>query len=535
MTKLTEADCLTDEFSAGDNRIVHFNISFLNLDGIEIKTIENNSLCNFPKLSFFKANVDAYSVEEIFQSGIKTVQSISFANSLLPYFDICLYATHFKVEELQLSANYIKEIETSNGSCSSLRILDLSYNKINEVSFSQVKHIKRVIDMNLSNNQISSVTFCPNNSSTIKMELVNLNLSFNVLSSLNQGQFSCLQNLKVLTLNDNRIVKIKRGTFHNLGRLEVLILENNQLYKIGEYDFQNLSSLKQLNLNENSLTSVNDWAFLDLKQIEEITLTFSDNVKDMWWSKYIAKTLRKITLKTYDTFIWLLFQHFKDFFFLEILEIEAKKNCGTEIDFTLFLVTFVSILMFMFISLFHESIWWYTLYIFYRIRCWLIHKRNTQVRGQYDYDVFVSYNTHDEPWVTGQLLPNLENKGPPFIRVCIHNRDFEVGKDIVDNIVDSIYKSKCTICLITRSYLQSHWCSLELRISTYRLVAENKDSLIIIFLDNISREELQLYHRLTKLLDTKTYLNWPDDVNAQQVFWERLRKVICTDVERDQL
>ncbi|KAM4636936.1 uncharacterized protein O3C94_017963 [Discoglossus pictus] len=399
-------------------------------------------------------------MEEFFQSGITTVETVSFTTSQLPYFEICLYAAHFKVQELQLADNYIKELDTSNGCCLSLRILDVSYNQIKEVSFSQVKYIKTAMDINLSNNNIKAVSFCPYNSSAMEMGFVSLNLSFNFLTSIQQDQFKCLKNLKVLALNDNKIYTIGNGTFSGLAELEILNLGYNQLYMIGEYNFQNLFALKQLNLNENRLSAIDEWAFLDLQQLEEITLSFSNDIDDMFW--------------------------------------------------------------------------WYTLYMFYTIKCWLSHKRNTDIQGQYEYDVFVSYNTNDELWVTEQLLPNLENNGPPFFKVCIHNRDFEVGRDIVENIVDSIYKSRWTICLITQSYLDSYWCSLEIRMATYRLVAESKDSLIIIFLDEIPKEKLQYYHKLTNVLNKKTYINWPDNVNGQQMFWARLRKVIYTHVERDQ-
>uniref|UniRef100_A0A8C5MVV2 TIR domain-containing protein n=1 Tax=Leptobrachium leishanense TaxID=445787 RepID=A0A8C5MVV2_9ANUR len=200
------------------------------------------------------------------------------------------------------------------------------------------------------------------------------------------------------------------------------------------------------------------------------------------------------------------------------------ENCHDYSDFKIFISTFISTLLFMTISLFHDSILWYTMYLFYTVKCWLNHRLLQGGESeQYKYDVFVSYNTSDEHWIIEELLPNLEQKGPSFYRVCIHNRDFEIGRDIVENIVDSIYKSRWTVCIITRSYLQSHWCSLEMRMATYRLIAESKDSLLLIFLDKISKEEIQCYHRLTKLLDKKTYLEWPEDSKGQELFWVRLK------------
>ncbi|XP_053307188.1 toll-like receptor 13 [Spea bombifrons] len=729
ITELRKEDCLLEN-SYLANQYVRLNISFLSLNGFQITNVGNNSLCNFPSLSFFKVNIHSLVAENLFYSGIKKVNILSFPYVQFGHLDICLYVSFFNIEEFQLLNTDIKEIDTSSGSCSTLRLLDVSYNLIQKVSVSQVKKLKNLRDLNISNNQITKLDICPSETSSTKMELVYLNVSFNYIKSLKQGQFACLKNLKVLVLNDNKIHTIKNCTFCGLDQLEVLKLEYNQIYMIREYDFEGLYSLKQLDLFENALESVDDWAFEDLKKLEEITLTFKYNLEEIWWSKHIASSLRKLTLKTNDMYITLLQQHFSMFYYLESLLIEAthifvdfceefpfykvkelklvnnvvfrcltfeqalsnfinleklqftskldqttgmftlnstlihltkleyfclenteklvetalinsdelfqglvnlnilhlissgidylssdvmfkdlkslsfliienqqleelkenvfspmnnlkyiylpatsivcscrlmwlnqwlsynkqvsfidfyyqtcflqkqsmeinlvsflEKNCNFETEFNIFIVTFVSTFLFMSITLFHESIWWYTMYLAYKFKCWLNHRLREEGNGQYQYDVFVSYNTYDEQWVAEQLLPKLEQNGPPFFRVCIHNRDFEIGRDIVENVVDSICKSRWTICLITRSYLQSHWCSLEMRMATYRLLAQRTDSLILIFLENISREELQYYHRLTKLLDKKTYLDWPDDINGQALFWARLRKVICS-------
>lgn len=143
----------------------------------------------------------------------------------------------------------------------------------------------------------------------------------------------------------------------------------------------------------------------------------------------------------------------------------------------------------------------------------------------YAYYVFVSYVSLDQDWILQHLIPNLEEKRPPFLKLCLHNRDFEVGKDIVDNIVDSIYKSRKTICVISHSYLRSDWCSLEMWLATYRLLAEHKDVLVLVFLQHISRYQLSAYHRLAKMVKKQTYKVWAEeDVDEQIAFWERTRR-----------
>lgn len=38
-----------------------------------------------------------------------------------------------------------------------------------------------------------------------------------------------------------------------------------------------------------------------------------------------------------------------------------------------------------------------------------------------------------------------------------------LGRPIIDNITDAIYGSRKTICVISRKYLESEWCSREIQ------------------------------------------------------------------------
>jgi len=43
--------------------------------------------------------------------------------------------------------------------------------------------------------------------------------------------------------------------------------------------------------------------------------------------------------------------------------------------------------------------------------------------------------------------------------------ELSTGKPIIENITDAIYGSRKTICVITRRYLQSEWCSREIQMA----------------------------------------------------------------------
>ena len=50
--------------------------------------------------------------------------------------------------------------------------------------------------------------------------------------------------------------------------------------------------------------------------------------------------------------------------------------------------------------------------------------------------MFVCYAKEDMDWVSDQLMEELEEKRG--LRLCIHERDFVPGKNIVDNISDCV-------------------------------------------------------------------------------------------------
>ncbi|XP_018429933.1 PREDICTED: toll-like receptor 13 [Nanorana parkeri] len=716
--ELTTAGCLTSQNASSRGQFVDFNISHLDLSSNAIAVTERMSLCNFPHLEVLTLGRTGAEIENLFESGVETIKTISIEWTGLDIFDICACASHFKTEELLLIYSSIYKINTFRGSCKHLKKLYLSGNDLEKFGVKQMEKLSNLLELDLSENRIESLKICANESVPTP-KLVYLNASFNYLLRLQKGQFTCLKELKSLSLENNKINHIEDLAFDGLDQLRLLNLQYNNLFKIGEFTFSNLFLVRQLNLYGNVVAELHSQAFRNIF-LQNISVTY-DILNDLYWWKYIRRSLRNISVKTsnlhlesdvLDAFPFLesleidspdvilrcaafaaakelhlkntkqfynadaplsplvtftkleklyysgdpqdvynvsevihslkdvpslrflylhdtdktvkynqinvntIFQRlshlkvlhlknsgidrldskdiFSDLQGLEFLVIENQNmqevesvvfdsmpslkyiyflqttfpcsckfkglllwlesntrvsiigfhhqeclvnhisidlisflnnNCQSDLDLIMFVLSFCCTLLFMCVSLFHESIWWYVLYLVYTVKCWMNHR--LQHKESYDYDVFVSYNTNNELWVTEQLLPNLEQNGPPFFKVCIHNRDFEIGRYIVENIMDSIYNSRWTVCVISRSYLQSNWCSLEMRMATYRLLTESKDSLILIFLDKISREELQYYHRLTKLLDKKTYLEWPHDENGQQLFWARLRKVIA--------
>uniref|UniRef100_A0A3B4W9B1 Toll-like receptor 13 n=1 Tax=Seriola lalandi dorsalis TaxID=1841481 RepID=A0A3B4W9B1_SERLL len=185
--------------------------------------------------------------------------------------------------------------------------------------------------------------------------------------------------------------------------------------------------------------------------------------------------------------------------------------CYIDLGEYLFFSTAVVIFLFTVTPLLYVKLYWKMKYSYYVFRSWFSDqwRRLREEEENCKYDAFISYNSSDDQWVMDQLLPNLEGNGSSF-KLCLHHRDFELGRDIVDNIVSAVYSSRKTICVVSRNFLQSEWCSLEIQLASYRLFDEHRDVLLLVFLEPISERQLSAYHRMRKVMLKKTYLQWPD-------------------------
>lgn len=65
-------------------------------------------------------------------------------------------------------------------------------------------------------------------------------------------------------------------------------------------------------------------------------------------------------------------------------------------------------------------------------------------------------------------------------------------------------------------------------IFSFRLFDEQKDILILVFLEDILSYLLSPYHRMRKMLKKKTYLSWPRAAENTELFWEKLRQALET-------
>jgi len=86
-------------------------------------------------------------------------------------------------------------------------------------------------------------------------------------------------------------------------------------------------------------------------------------------------------------------------------------------------------------------------------RRWKFHPfdRDECVGEDMDYDVFLCCSSEDHNPHGLRILREIEAKG---YRVCYHLRDFLAGAPITENMIQSIERSKRTVCLISENLLR---------------------------------------------------------------------------------
>ena len=138
--------------------------------------------------------------------------------------------------------------------------------------------------------------------------------------------------------------------------------------------------------------------------------------------------------------------------------------------------------------------------------------------NNFDYDVFVSYTSEELPWVRQHLMPELEDR--LGLRLCVHERDFIPGKNIVDNIAECVESSKKILMVFSKDFVHSQWCQFELKYCQGS-VMERNDVMVLVSLQET--ESRDMTGAMMAVLKTTTYIEWNDDREARASFWGRLR------------
>ncbi|KAK0138424.1 Toll-like receptor 13 [Merluccius polli] len=342
------------------------------------------------------------------------------------------------------------------------------------------------------------------------------------LTEVDTDTFISTPQLKSLTITESGLSDLNPELFQPISKLEVLDLSMNNLNNLDFLAQVNLTSLRCLILNENKLTVINDNIFHFLPALTYLDLSDNPLICDCSNSGFLLWGLSssQTQIVRADQYVCMYPFSKKGTMFQDI----NMHSCWMDTSFLCYISTTSLVLLTLLTAFGYHFLHWRLVYAYYRLMALLYDMKERKRNEPYRYDAFISYNVKDEAWVHGEMLPVLEDERG--WRLCLHHRDFQPGRSIMENITEAIYGSRKTICVISRHYLESEWCSREIQMASHRLLDEKKDVLILLFLEELPEQQLSPYYRMRKLVRRSTYLSWPQAGRHPGLFWQNVHRAL---------
>ncbi|NP_001383755.1 toll-like receptor 2 type-1 isoform X1 [Gallus gallus] len=394
------------------------------------------------------------------------------------------------LQTLNLSKNSLKSLKQAARYISNLHKLinlDISENNFGEIP-DMCEWPENLKYLNLSSTQIPKLTTC------IPSTLEVLDVSANNLQDFGLQ----LPFLKELYLTKNHLKTLPEAT--DIPNLVAMSISRNKLNSFSKEEFESFKQMELLDASANNfICSCEFLSFIHHEAgIAQVLVG--------WPESYICDSPLTVRGAQVGS--------------VQLSLMECHRSLLVSLICTL---VFLFILILVVVGYKYHAVWYMRM-----TWAWLQAKRKPKRAPTKDicYDAFVSYSENDSNWVENIMVQQLEQACPPF-RLCLHKRDFVPGKWIVDNIIDSIEKSHKTLFVLSEHFVQSEWCKYELDFSHFRLFDENNDVAILILLEPIQSQAIpKRFCKLRKIMNTKTYLEWPPDEEQQQMFWENLKAAL---------
>ena len=385
--------------------------------------------------------------------------------------------------------------------------------------------------MEISITQISSEIFQNiTNLKSISLEALNSKPRYrevyNYETGLEHFLFYAFQNLPKLTnlnLKSVGMRTLKSEMFSGTDNLSCLNLQSNRIYQIFEGSISHLSQLTLLQLDHNSIASLNASVLPQPENQLNISAPFNTWNCDcslLWFLNLMRnRKSSKFRISGQKNYICHSPSYVVD---LKVTKYQPSKHecVFNPLTSTYFIMLYTSVSLVV-ILLFVSTVFrfrWHIYFAYINTKARIRGYKELNDPREYEYDAFVAYNRDDTNWVTGYLRKVLEKQNK--LKLCLHDRDWLGGIDIVDNIQQSIDKSRKVVLIITNAFARSNWCQLELTMAQHRLFSEDRDNLILVMKEKIL--DCNMTPRLALQLKTQTYIEWDESEMGQKVFWKRL-------------
>nr|WKF20662.1 TLR7 [Paralichthys olivaceus] len=393
-----------------------------------------------------------------------------------------------------------------------------------------LNYFKKLLNLNVLDISSNNLNFIPVQVySSLPDKLSELYIKNNKLKSFAWEKLQLLHSLQVLDLSGNHLDHVP--ALSNCTKyLKKLILHKNQIFKLVPDFLKDASNLKYLDLSSNHIQHIEMSSFPDDVVNEMDMLLLHDNrflctCNASWFVTWLNRTTVTIPrLATDVTCAAPGSQSGKAVISVDLLA--CQHNYLSIILYTLMTSLILSILTLSIAS--HLFLWdvWY-IYHFCRAKV----KGYGRLYSQSTvYDAFIMYDKEDpavSEWVMTEMCVHLEDRGDHCLSLCLEERDWLPGCPLIDNLSQSIQRSKRTVFILTNKYIKSGNFKTAFYMAHQRLMDEKDDVIVLIFLQKVPCNSK--YLRLRKRLFKSSVLEWPTNPQAQPYFWFSLRSVLATE------
>ncbi|KOB77157.1 Tartan/capricious-like protein [Operophtera brumata] len=227
-----------------------------------------NTLLHLEKLNLSSNVIDKFETNA-FKSLVK-LEYLDLGYNKIELIPKKIFETNINLHSLIISNNKVSHIE--NGAFDGKNITEFNVQDNNLTGSIEQDTFKGVYvtELDLSDGKITSL-----GNETFKYmcnDLKSLNISYNLINSISNSAFNCLELLTTLDLSNNHLEQLHFET-SNLTRLTMLYVRNNKIKKINKGMFENLVSLKSLDLSNNEITEIELQTFARLENIDSLSVT----------------------------------------------------------------------------------------------------------------------------------------------------------------------------------------------------------------------------------------------------------------------
>lgn len=394
-----------------------------------------------------------------------------------------------------------------------------------------VNYFKKLLNLrvlDISQNNLLSIQ--PEVFNGLPDKLSELYIMNNKLKSFNWGKLPLLRSLRVLDLSENYLTSIPRMLSNCTTSLEKFILHKNQILKLTPNFLKDAFSLKYLDLSFNRIKHIEESSFPEtvVKQMDMLLLhknRFFCTCNATWFSTWLNKTT--VTIPRLGIDVTCASPGAQRGHLVVSMDLMACQYPFLSI--ILYILMTSLILSFLTLSISSHLFLWDVWYIYHFCRAKLkgygrLYSQSTVC------DAFVIYDKDDPAvaeWVMKEMCTHLENREEHRLTLCLEERDWVPGCPLIDNLSQSIQRSKRTVFVLTKKYIEGGNFRTAFYMAHQRLMDEKNDVIVLIFLEKLHCNSK--YLRLRKRLYKRSVLEWPTNPQAQPYFWFSLRSVLSTE------